>query len=163
MKQRLGIAQALINRPKLLICDEPTSALDPAGRKEIIEILRSLREHTTVVFSTHVLSDVERICDEIGLLHGGKMALEGRLDEIRRLRKASGFDIEFQTESDRDRFSRLMPAGEAADRTRLLFPTGTEKEMSSAMKLLHDGDICPVRIELREPSLEALFIEEAKK
>ena len=64
MKQRLGITQALLNSPKLLICDEPTSALDPLGRKEILDILLAVREHTTVVFSTHILSDVEKTCDE---------------------------------------------------------------------------------------------------
>ena len=69
MKQRLGIAQALLNSPKLLICDEPTSALDPMGRKEVLDILSSVKEHTTVVFSTHVLSDVESICDRIAFLH----------------------------------------------------------------------------------------------
>ena len=63
MKQRLGIAQALLTKPRLLICDEPTSALDPAGRKEILDILRKISSTTTVLFSTHILSDVERICD----------------------------------------------------------------------------------------------------
>ena len=58
MKQRLGIAQALLNEPKLLICDEPTSALDPIGRKEILDILLKVKEKTTVIFSTHILSDV---------------------------------------------------------------------------------------------------------
>ena len=69
MKQRLGIVQALLNHPKLLICDEPTSALDPVGRKEILDILMTIKEHTTVLFSTHILSDVERICDHTALLH----------------------------------------------------------------------------------------------
>ena len=76
MKQRLGIAQALINRPKLLICDEPTSALDPKGRKEILSILQQIKGETTVVFSTHILSDVERICDRAGILYGGKLVRE---------------------------------------------------------------------------------------
>ena len=58
MKQRLGIAQALLSRPKLLICDEPTSALDPVGRKEILDILLAIKDQTTVLFSTHILSDV---------------------------------------------------------------------------------------------------------
>ena len=58
MKQRLGIAQALLARPKLLICDEPTSALDPVGRKEILDLLLSVKDQTTVLFSTHILSDV---------------------------------------------------------------------------------------------------------
>ena len=74
MKQRLGIAQALLHRPKLLICDEPTSALDPAGRKEILDILLAAKEQTTVLFSTHILSDVERICTEAAFLNDGKNA-----------------------------------------------------------------------------------------
>lgn len=83
MKQRLGIAQALLNRPKLLICDEPTSALDPAGRKEILEILFAAREQTTVLFSTHILSDVERICTDAAFLSGGKIAVRGTIAELR--------------------------------------------------------------------------------
>ena len=65
MRQRLGIAQALLNEPKLLICDEPTSALDPVGRKEILDILSSVKGQTTILFSTHILSDVVRICDKV--------------------------------------------------------------------------------------------------
>ena len=73
MKQRLGIAQALLGRPKILICDEPTSALDPIGRKEILDILLSSKKQTTVLFSTHILSDVERICTDVAFLNNGKI------------------------------------------------------------------------------------------
>ena len=73
MKQRLGIAQALLGKPRLLLCDEPTSALDPSGRREVLEILKSISKDTTVLFSTHILSDVERICDQIGILDGGRL------------------------------------------------------------------------------------------
>ena len=84
MKQRLGFAQALLNEPKLLICDEPTSELDPIGRKEILDILLKVKERTTVIFSTHILSDVERICDEIAILRDGKIALSGDLSQIKK-------------------------------------------------------------------------------
>ncbi|MDR2036133.1 MAG: ABC transporter ATP-binding protein [Coriobacteriales bacterium] len=83
MKQRLGIAQALMHNPALLICDEPTSALDPQGRSEILNILSQVRERTTVLFSTHILADVERICDTVGMLEGGKIVFGGKLDEIK--------------------------------------------------------------------------------
>ena len=83
MKQRLGIAQALIHRPKLLLLDEPTSALDPIGRKEVLDIIKSLSGDITVFFSTHILADAERICDTIGILHKGKLALTGSLDEVK--------------------------------------------------------------------------------
>ena len=82
MKQRLGIAQALLGEPSLLICDEPTSALDPAGRKEILDILKDAGRTTTVIFSTHVLADAERICDRVAILSGGKIAVEGDMERI---------------------------------------------------------------------------------
>ncbi|MEC0241667.1 ABC transporter ATP-binding protein [Paenibacillus dokdonensis] len=84
MKQRLGLAQALIHRPKLLILDEPVSALDPAGRKDVLSLLRRIRRETTVLFSTHVLHDAEEICDEILMIKAGEIALQGSLDHIRK-------------------------------------------------------------------------------
>lgn len=82
MKQRLGIAQALMHNPELLLMDEPTSALDPLGRKEVMDTIQSLSGRHTVLFSTHILSDVERVCSRVGILHKGKLALEGPLEEI---------------------------------------------------------------------------------
>ena len=95
MKQRLGIAQALLNRPKLLVCDEPTSALDPVGRKEILDILLAAKEQTTVLFSTHILSDVERICTEAAFLNDGKIAMQGTIEELRNMRPSDGFEALF--------------------------------------------------------------------
>ncbi|MCE5189140.1 MAG: ABC transporter ATP-binding protein [Eubacteriales bacterium] len=161
MKQRLGIAQALIHRPKLLICDEPTSALDPAGRKEIIDILNRIKQETTVLFSTHILPDIERVCDEIGLLHGGVMALEGRLEEIRQLHAQSGFSIEFLEEEDAALFQAAFPGAERDAATRLVYPKGTQEDMLQAMKLLGGLNLCPVKMERTEPSLESLFLEAA--
>jgi ABC-2 type transport system ATP-binding protein len=76
MKQRLGLAQALIHRPPVLILDEPMAGLDPAGRRDVLDLLERLRETTTVFFSTHILADVERVCDTVGIIH------EGRLVEV---------------------------------------------------------------------------------
>jgi ABC-2 type transport system ATP-binding protein len=83
MKQRLGVAQALINAPKLLMLDEPTSALDPMGRKDVLDMLLSLRGRTTVFFSTHILSDVERICDTVAILDHGRVVAHGPIDELK--------------------------------------------------------------------------------
>jgi len=94
MKQRLGIAQALLNSPKLLICDEPTSALDPVGRKEILDILQQVKEQTTVLFSTHILSDVERICTDIAFLKDGKIAVQGKLNEVRGRNRTEEYILE---------------------------------------------------------------------
>ena len=83
MKQKLGIAAALLHEPDLIMLDEPTSALDPIGRKETINIIDSLRQKYTVIFSTHILSDVERVCDRIALIEKGALILEGSVQEIK--------------------------------------------------------------------------------
>jgi ABC-2 type transport system ATP-binding protein len=161
MKQRLGIAQALIHRPRLLICDEPTSALDPAGRKDIIDILRAIRSETTVLFSTHILPDIERVCDQVGLLHGGKLALSGRLEEIRAMHAQSGFVVEFAEEGEANAFLSAAPNGERETATRLVYPTGTQADMLTTLSALGEMRLCLLKIEQREPSLESLFMEAA--
>ena len=82
MRQRLGIAQALVADPSLLILDEPVSSLDPEGRRDLLALMAALRGSATVIFSTHVLSDVERICDRIGILDHGRLATEGPLADL---------------------------------------------------------------------------------
>lgn len=159
MKQRLGIAQALLNNPKLLICDEPTSALDPVGRKEILDILLKVKDTTTVLFSTHILSDVERICDEIGLLHEGTLKLHGTIEEIQRMRKSEGFDIEFRSPEKTDWFRNHFSGGERIGKTQLFYPGMQEKELGRAMELLVKQEISPLKLEMREPTLESLFME----
>ena len=86
MKQRLGIAQALINAPSLLMLDEPTSALDPIGRREVLEMVASLRGRTTVFFSTHILADVERVCDAVAILERGRVVASAGLRSSPRAR-----------------------------------------------------------------------------
>jgi ABC-2 type transport system ATP-binding protein len=83
MKQRLGVAQALINAPRLLLLDEPTSALDPMGRREVLEMIAGLAGRTTVFFSTHILADVERVCDTVAILARGKVVAQAPIDELK--------------------------------------------------------------------------------
>lgn len=163
MKQRLGVAQALLNSPKLLISDEPTSALDPVGRKEILDILYSVRKDTTVVFSTHILSDVERICDQIAFLHEGRIALEGTLEEIRSVRKGDSIEIEFFKPEDADLFSDNYADGSRIGDTKLLLPKKSEKDMIEIMKRLSQNNISVQRLERLEPTLEDLFLEVVHK
>lgn len=99
MKQRLGIAAALLNSPELLILDEPTSALDPLGRHELLNIIAALAGKATVFFSTHILADVERVCDHVAVLDRGRViaadttaGLRARYGDARRLRLEVGGD-----------------------------------------------------------------------
>ncbi|OGO54504.1 MAG: hypothetical protein A2V85_05100 [Chloroflexi bacterium RBG_16_72_14] len=82
MRQRLGIAGALVHRPPVIILDEPVSALDPEGRRDVLGLIADLRGEATVLFSTHVLADVERICDRVGILARGRLVVEGPLAEL---------------------------------------------------------------------------------
>ena len=82
MRQRLGIAQALIHRPPVLFLDEPTSALDPAGRRVVLELIEQLRGQTTVFLSSHILGDVERVCETIGVIHQGELLLTATREEL---------------------------------------------------------------------------------
>lgn len=85
MRQRLGIAQALLNSPKVLILDEPTANLDPLGRKDVKDLLLRLKEQGTTVFiSSHVLTEIERVCDRVAILHKGQLLTEGTVDELTR-------------------------------------------------------------------------------
>ena len=82
MRQRLGIAQALVSRPRLLVLDEPVSSLDPEGRRDLLVLIEQLGRTATVIFSTHVLTDIERICDRVAIVDHGRLVTEGPLDEL---------------------------------------------------------------------------------
>jgi len=165
MKQRLGIAQALLNEPKLLICDEPTSALDPIGRKEILDILLAAKGKTTIVFSTHILSDVERICDHIAVLHDGKLALCGTLSEIKKRHRYNGFILEFENEKDASLFENAEELKQPSislsrDGTTVrVFLTDRNMDGHFLLSVLSQKRVVPLKFEVMEPTLETLFME----
>lgn len=81
-RQRLGIAQAEVNYPDLLILDEPAASLDPQGRRDVLEVMTRLRKHTTVFYCTHILSDVQRVSDSVAILNRGKLVTQAHIDEL---------------------------------------------------------------------------------
>jgi ABC-2 type transport system ATP-binding protein len=165
MKQRLGIAQALLNEPRLLICDEPTSALDPIGRKEILDALSAIKGKATVVFSTHILSDVERICDHVGVLHGGKLALCGTLSEIKERRRHDCFVIDFMNSGDASCFMDCeelkspMVSATQEGHTIIIKISDLKNSGQFLIDMLSKKQITPLKFELMEPTLESLFLE----
>lgn len=162
MKQRLGIAQALLNRPKLLICDEPTSALDPVGRKEILEILLLVREQTTVLFSTHILSDVERVCTDVALLNNGVVEVQGSMSEIKTRFRTDGYMLETANEAARDAIRRAFPTVKAAEGN-VLTLTEQDTPVFDVLRFVADQHIPLLRWERSEPTLESLFMEVTRK
>jgi ABC-2 type transport system ATP-binding protein len=99
MRQRLGMAQALINHPQILLLDEPASALDPAGRREMLELIKEMGSKTTVLMSTHILADVERVCDRIGIIAEGKLIAEASRVELMESYVVPAFDLDVDPQS----------------------------------------------------------------
>ena len=159
MKQRLGIAQALLGRPKLLICDEPTSALDPVGRKEILDILMTVKEETTVIFSTHILSDVERICTDVAFLNDGKIIVQGKMDDIKKRNKSKDMILEFENEMSIKQILNVFPECSLRDETSVIFK-GTDEKMFELLKFIAENKMNVNKVERMERTLEALFLEE---
>lgn len=158
MKQRLGIAQALLGRPKLLICDEPTSALDPVGRKEILDILLSVKEQTTVLFSTHILSDVERICTDVAFLKDGKVNLQGTLSQIRSSYRREEYLLEAESREALALLQQAFPGMRPQGQTQLIFRE-KENTLFDVLQFVTDRKISLLKLERLEPTLESLFME----
>lgn len=97
MKQRLGIAQAIIHKPKLLMLDEPVSALDPIGRREVLTLMEELKQDMTILFSTHILSDADEISDELLLLHEGEIVEAGSIEMLRKKYQTTTFELTAET------------------------------------------------------------------
>ena len=165
MKQRLGIAQALLNEPKLLICDEPTSALDPVGRKEILDILTYAKDKTTIVFSTHILSDVERVCDSIGVLDQGNLVLQGTVADIKNDNRRDVIQIELPQNQKTDQLMKYLKSLPFVIDTNDemnkidIHLTKAEKHGKEILSYLVNEDIPVLRYEILEPSLENVFME----
>ncbi|MDF2512636.1 MAG: transporter ATP-binding protein [Herbinix sp.] len=165
MKQRLGIAQALLGEPKLLICDEPTSALDPVGRKEILDILSLAKARTTIIFSTHILSDVERICDSIGMLHQGKLVVQGSVTEIKNSYSTDVIRLEVGAECQTDQISKELKQMNFISRIVInenkidIQMTNAEQYGMNILAYFVEKKIPVLKYELLEPSLENVFLE----
>ena len=162
MKQRLGIAQALLSRPKLLICDEPTSALDPVGRKEILDILLAIKDQTTVLFSTHILSDVERICTDVAFLKDGVVNIGGKLSDIKTRYRSNEYMIETENDSDTVILRNAFPEAKETDRNKVTF-SENKYSASEVLGFVADHRISLLKVERLEPSLEDLFMEVTEK
>ncbi|HVO85332.1 MAG TPA: ABC transporter ATP-binding protein [Syntrophobacteria bacterium] len=159
MVQRLGIAAALIRDPQLLILDEPMSGLDPLGRRLVIDIMADLRRRgKTIFFSTHILADVETICDRIGVIVQGKLVYEGHMETVRSS-AIKHYEIIF--DGDPARISSFpWPAGEAPTRQADLFVLDVRPDrFETAVRSILDQRFRITRIEPKRQRLEELFVD----
>lgn len=165
MKQRLGIAQALLNEPEFLICDEPTSALDPSGRNEFLDLLASLRGRVTVLFSTHILSDVERICDRVGILHHGQLQVIGTLEELKERYAQAQIEIIFENNEAAQRFiSQESNAVLASDEGQVFirYQDSYQAAFARLIRQLDEQQLTAKSLRHIAPSLEQIYLEVTK-
>lgn len=166
MKQRLGIAQALLHKPKLLICDEPTSALDPLGRKEILDALLAAKKETTVIFSTHILSDVERVCDRAAMLHNGVVTLDGTMEELHSRKNGERFCIVPKDQETYDvlssmflPFETLLTEKGERDVPALLWRHADEEDFRNVLTCVAEKKLSIEKAEWLGTTLEDMFLE----
>jgi ABC-2 type transport system ATP-binding protein len=162
MRQRLGLAQALIHQPPILLLDEPVSALDPAGRKDVLDLIESLRGSTTVLFSTHILSDVERICDTIGIIANGRLVAQEARQAL--LDRYAIHAIEIEAEQDLSGWlekAHLLPFVESISQTNStyrLMVSDLPQAQAGLIALLAGQGIAVRRFEVVRPNLEDVFL-----
>ncbi|MHB0878048.1 MAG: ABC transporter ATP-binding protein [Anaerolineae bacterium] len=166
MRQRLGIAQALVNRPEVLFLDEPVSALDPAGRREVLELIERLRGQCTVFMSTHILADVERVCDSVGIIARGRLVTEARREGLLARYATPAFDLE----CDGDCSTALRAWGDAIAREGWVASVSvgggaahvvvrdTERAKRELLPSALAAGLVVSRYEMVRPSLEDIFL-----
>lgn len=159
MKQRLGIAQALIHQPKILICDEPTSALDPIGRQEVLSVLQKIKKETTVIFSTHILNDAEKICDNIAILHDGKFVLNGSIQEILQDHQQNQLQITLQNEADYSAFELAFPHAEIKQQQFIIQTSNLLLLQREIHEFCLKNAVIIQSMSIKQASLDDLFLE----
>jgi ABC-2 type transport system ATP-binding protein len=166
MKQRLGLATVWLPRPKLMILDEPVSALDPEGRYFVLEKIKEVKGESAVFFSSHILSDVERVSDRITIIGGGKVLLEDSMDNIRGKYVSSSFILRIPFDRVQDAVSILSGIPEIqtveTDANNLLLNTDSpnmELTANRALRAMLDANITVHRFSVQEPTLEDVFLQ----
>ena len=167
MKQRLAIAQALIGEPPVLLLDEPTSSLDPAGRHELLDMIDSLKGVVTIFFSSHILSDIERVCDTIAVIHEGRLILVSEKEQLLEKYAVNAALLDLDSKSlpisqvflddleKRDWVSRVT----VAENTIRILASDVAQAKDELLPIIVKHGIRVNRYEWIRPSLEEIFLQ----
>ena len=160
MKQRLGLAMALINFPKLLILDEPTNGLDPAGIQEMRELICSLPKEygMSVVVSSHLLSEIDQMANTVGIINQGELIFQDKLEVLHQKNQSK---LAIKTLDNQSAMMQLRKIGIEVGREEdyILVPCGKDKEVERIGRFLYEAKLTPIRMEERHKSLEVIFLE----
>jgi len=176
MRQRLALAQALLNRPKVLFLDEPASALDPVGRKEVLDFIEQLRGQCTVFMSTHILADVERVCDTVGIINRGKLVTAAAREVLLAQYAIPAFEVEVDSQTtagfvnwsealQREHWVKSVSLEGLVARVNVTDIEAAKRELLASIT---QAGLILARYEVVRPSLEDVFLrlvgqEEAEK
>ena len=164
MKQRLGLAQAIVHKPGLLLLDEPVSALDPMGRREVMNLLKELQEHTTILYSTHILNDAEEMTDQLLFLRKGQLVEQGSLREVRDKYANPLFKIYFVNTEEAAKFVEIAP-WPARQENEVVFIHLEENKpvMNEVLQVLANSNLQLSKVERASASLEEIFLQVVNK
>ena len=156
-----GLAQALLNQPEVIFLDEPTSALDPIGRKEILDTISRLAGRTTVFFSTHILNDVERVCDTVAIIDKGRLLTQQSISALRESYASHNIYLEFEGQPHLPVSLKEQPwidRIEQRDEGWYLHPTDLQTAQQALPGIISQNRLILRRFELVKPSLEDIFV-----
>jgi ABC-2 type transport system ATP-binding protein len=167
MRQRLGLAQALVNRPEVLFLDEPVSALDPAGRKDVLELIERLRGQCTVFMSSHILADVERVCDTIGIISSGRLVTAESREKLLSQYAIPAFEAECEAGMDSQlrnwanalRQEPWVQTVSIEASTARILVRNIEKAKREILPSAIQSGLTLTRYEMVRPSLEDVFLQ----
>ena len=167
MRQRLGLAQALVNEPDVLILDEPASSLDPAGRRDVLDIIARMRGRSTIFMSTHILADVERVCDVVAILNEGKLLVESSLHDLQERYARPVFILEPESWQE-EKVAPLIEAirqrpwstGMRIEHGEIRVNVGAPQTASvELLSIVAEAGVPLARFQRDRPSLEDIFLE----
>lgn len=164
MRQRLGIAQAIVHSPKLVLLDEPVSALDPTGRRDMMNLVKELQETTTILYSTHILNDAEQMTDQVLFLREGALVEQGTLQEVRSKYNEPKIRIQFEQSEDVKSFSVIgnihyQVEGNAV----LILQENGSPTMQQVLAMVQEQQANAIKVERVTTSLEEIFMKVAHK
>lgn len=167
MRQRLGIAQAILHEPKAVFLDEPASALDPQGRKEVLSLIDALRAHTTVLMSSHILDDVQRVCDEVAIINHGGIVLQERMDTLLETHAQSLVRCQFASEEDAIEAAQLLhrhDIGVTQEYQKLMLPAALyEEKQQEILSLIAANQWQLKGLSYQKATLEDVFLHHTQE
>lgn len=164
MLQRLGLAAVVVNQPDLLLLDEPAAALDPAGRREVLDLVTTLRGRSTILFSSHILDDVQEVCDDIGILRRGEIVYQGSLDGLLGRFVTNTFVVSLRSGSEEVRRALteqpwVKTVGVGPDGLVVVDVSDVALAETQLVRVLADSGHPVVSMTKRATSLENVFLE----